>query len=196
MGFSRETDPFPHVVCDDFLDAETVRKINEEWPATSWLKESGKQNKKWSTQNLPPAAQAVVEDLVRDLTWVSELTGIEGLIHDPNMFGGGLHCIPPGGFLKKHVDFNRHPKGWWRRVNLLIYLNLVWKKEWGGDLELCDKKIAPIRGRMVMFETNDTTWHGHPEPLTCPDNVQRRSLALYFYTPDPPPGKAHTTIYR
>ena len=57
-------------------------------------------------------------------------------------------------------------------------------------------RIAPLGGRCVIFETNDKTWHGHPEPLNCPKDVQRRSLALYFYTKEAPKGEAHTTIYR
>jgi hypothetical protein len=35
---------------------------------------------------------------------------------------------------------------------------------------------------MVIFSTTDFSYHGHPEPLNCPDNRSRRSLALYYYT--------------
>jgi hypothetical protein len=187
--------PFPHTIMDGFLSPETVAQINAEWPS-EWLKEDGKANKKWSTTNLPPAAREIAQSI--DVAMVEQATGISGLFQDRKLFGGGLHCIPHGGFLKMHVDFNRHPKGWHRRVNLLIYLNQEWRDEWGGHLELGlrnRKKIAPIGGRCVIFETNDQTWHGHPQPLECPEDVQRRSLALYFYTKEPPREPAHTTIY-
>jgi hypothetical protein len=190
--------PFPHVVQDDFLDRNTVERINKEWPA-DWHKESGRHNKKWSGATLPDSARYVIDALStpKACEAIGSIVGIKGLIPDPNLFGGGLHCIPPGGFLKMHVDFNRHPNGWHRRVNLLVYLNLRWQDEWGGHLELGarEKKIAPIGGRLVIFETNDNTWHGHPDPLTCPEDIQRRSLALYYYTPDAPKEQAHTTIY-
>lgn len=131
---------------------------------------------------------------------VEALTGIDGLFRDPEMLGAGLHCIPPNGFLKMHVDFNRHPNGWHRRVNLLIYLNERWKDSWRGHLQLGldddAKLIAPLGGRCVIFETNDASWHGHPEPLACPQDVQRRSMAIYYYTSESPKGEAHTTIYK
>ena len=191
--------PFPHLVLDDFLSSDVVAAINAEWPE-DWLKESGRHNKKWNTTSLPMTASNVVKELSTPEACkaIGEVVGIEGLIPDPKLFGGGLHCIPEGGFLKMHVDFNKHPNGWHRRVNLLIYLNRRWEDEWGGHLELGqrEKKIAPLGGRLVLFETNDTTWHGHPDPLQCPADVQRRSLALYYYTPDPPKAEAHTTIYR
>jgi Rps23 Pro-64 3,4-dihydroxylase Tpa1-like proline 4-hydroxylase len=187
--------PFPHAVIDNFISPETVKAINEQWPE-DWNKEKGKGSYKWNTQKLPSAAQSVVDSI--DIKMVEEATGIQGLFADPELFGAGLHSIPRDGYLKMHTDFNRHPKGWHRRVNVLIYLNEVWEDSWGGFLRLGEKKyieIAPIGGRCVIFETNDISWHGHPEPLTCQENVQRRSLALYYYT-NTDPGKAHTTIYK
>lgn len=192
----RFEDPFPHSVIDNFIDAETVERINAEWPDEGWTKEDGKANRKWSSSDLPPTAAAVAAGI--DLTAIERATGISGLFADPKLFGAGLHCIPRGGFLKMHVDFNRHPEGWHRRVNLLIYLNREWRDEWGGHLELGlkhRKRIAPIGGRCVIFETNDKSWHGHPTPLACPEGVQRRSLALYYYTDRLPKRLAHTTIY-
>ena len=35
--------------------------------------------------------------------------GIDGLITDPMLCGGGLHKIPAGGRFAVHADFNRHP---------------------------------------------------------------------------------------
>ena len=188
--------PFPHTIIENFLSPETVAQINREWP-DEWVKEDGKGQRKWSTTELPPAARAAADAI--DVRMVEKLTGIHGLFIDEKLFGAGLHCIPRGGFLKMHVDFNKHPKGWHRRVNLLVYLNQEWRDEWGGHLELGlfeRKKIAPLGGRCVIFETTDNTWHGHPLPLACPENIQRRSMALYYYTCEPPVAEAHSTIYR
>jgi hypothetical protein len=70
-----------------------------------------------------------------------------------------------------------------------LYLNKNWEEEWGGDLQLwnkdmsmCVKKILPIFNRMSIFSTTGNSWHGHPDPLTCPDNRSRKSLALYYYS--------------
>ncbi|MDP2141279.1 MAG: 2OG-Fe(II) oxygenase [Gammaproteobacteria bacterium] len=188
--------PFPHVVIEDFLSQEVVRQINQDWP-TNWTKKSGKTSVKWHTQRIPDSARSVIESI--DVALVEKATGISGLFADSDLYGAGLHCIPRGGYLKTHIDYNVHPKGWHRRVNLLIYLNERWEDSWGGHLQLGlenPKLIAPIGGRCVIFETNDQSWHGHPAPLDCPADVQRRSLALYYYTPEPPQAKAHTTIYK
>lgn len=185
-------------IIDNYLPPETVAQINREWPADGqWTKKVRPTSLKWTTTNLPPAADKVAKSI--DVKWLSRLTGIKGLLADPELFGGGLHCIPQGGFLKMHVDFNEHPNGWHRRVNLLIYLNENWNPEWGGDLQYGLESpvlVSPIAGRCVVFETNETSWHGHPEPLKCPPDRQRRSLALYFYTETKPEAEAHTTIYK
>jgi hypothetical protein len=56
--------------------------------------------------------------------WLSELTGIPGLIADTDLEGGGLHQSGRGGFLNIHADFTMHHyhKHWRRRVNLILYL--------------------------------------------------------------------------
>ena len=61
--------------------------------------------------------------------------------------------------------------------------------EYGGDLELWDKnmkkgvkKIAPLFNTMALFSTTDFSYHGHPNPLTCPKDRSRKSLALYYYS--------------
>ena len=77
---------------------------------------------------------------------------------------------------------------WHRRINVLIYLNEKWDDNWGGQLELWDKKmkncvikISPIFNRCVIFNTDYNSFHGHPEPMTCPKNIYRKSIALYYY---------------
>lgn len=74
-------------------------------------------------------------------------------------------------------------------LNLLLYLNRDWQDEWGGFLELwdadakhCVQKIKPIFNRCVVFQTSaQASYHGHPTPLACPEDVSRKSLALYYF---------------
>ena len=105
-----------------------------------------------------------------------------------------------------HVDFNIHPiTNQDRRINVLIYLNDNWEEEYNGQLDLWDtemgylkKSVLPIINRVVIFNTTDNSWHGHPDPLACPETMSRKSLAFYYYT-DPEPGqsrKGHSTIYK
>jgi hypothetical protein len=140
------------------------------------------------------------------LTFLEELTGIEGLIPDPHYLGGGLHQLVPGGLLKVHVDFNRHTRlKLDRRLNLLLYLNPDWEESYGGHLELwnrdmtrCDQRILPIANRCVIFSTTEYSFHGNPEPVSCPPERTRRSIALYYYTSGQGAAEAdgHTTLFR
>jgi hypothetical protein len=111
-----------------------------------------------------------------------------------------LHRIPPGGFLDMHVDFNQHPDGRYRRLNCLLFLNddphwsgnLVLGGPTGGAIDVC-----PTMDTLVVFVTRDDTWHGHPAPYR--GHEDRRSLAAYYYTSEPPPegvSPAHSTIFQ
>lgn len=102
-----------------------------------------------------------------------------------------------------HVDFNYQAElRLYRRLNLLLYLNRDWKPEWKGQLLLGDgkKSIEPAHNTMVIFTTDDESYHGHPEPLECPEDVRRDSIALYFYSAIEPKrgyaGQRLNTTYR
>nr|WP_255784122.1 2OG-Fe(II) oxygenase [Lysobacter chinensis] len=125
------------------------------------------------------------------IRFIERLTGISGLITDPTYSGCGLHSTGSGGRLMIHTDANRHPHSGahlHQILNLIVYLNEDWKGDWGGDLELWTtdrkphRKIAPIANRAVLFFTGTRSFHGHPEPLTCPPERRRNSLAVYYYT--------------
>lgn len=192
--------PFPHIKFDDFFQADELRTLCKEFPELG--KESGDINYVNPNENklaskgegrLGPSARELVHLLNSQpfLEFLQNLTGIkETLVPDPYLEGGGYHQIKPGGYLKVHVDFHKHRMmNLDRRINVLVYLNEDWKDEYGGHFELwerdmskCAVKIAPLFNRMAIFSTTDYSWHGHPDPLTCPPDRSRRSLALYYYT--------------
>src|SRR5204862_6163752 len=60
---------------------------------------------------------------------------------------------------------------------------------WDRDMKRCVKKIAPHFNRVVVFTITDWAFHGHPEPLTCPDGATRKSIALYYFTVGRPAGE-------
>lgn len=212
----QQAKPFPHIVIDDFLPEYILENILTEFPQSGdidWQKFENKSEKKLANKherNMGDHTRALLYQLNSStfIEFLENLTGIKGIIPDPHFEGGGLHQIEKGGYLKMHVDFNRHTKlNLDRRLNLLLYLNKDWQEEYGGYLELwdkeitkCEKKILPIFNRLVIFTTTDFTYHGHPEPLTCPEGRTRKSLALYYYTNGRPAeeisGKAHSTIFQ
>src|SRR5262249_42493493 len=121
---------------------------------------------------------------------LEKASGIQGLIPDPYYSGAGFHFTLTGGKLAIHADFNRHNQMKLdRRLNLLVYLNRDWKEEYDGHLELwdramtqCKKKFLPIFNRLVIFSTTDFSYHGQPETIKCPPHMNRKSIALYYFT--------------
>lgn len=122
---------------------------------------------------------------------MGQLIGVENLLPDPSLEGGGLHQSGRGGFLNVHADFTVHPhnRNLQRRANILVYLNPEWDPDYGGALELwnkdmsaCVEKVDPIANRVLIFSTEQDSFHGHPDPMTCPEGVARRSLALYYFS--------------
>ncbi len=208
-------EPFPHVMIDDFLGPEALDPILTEFPSpeeSEWFRRDNEHEVKLSlneTDKMGPATRALMAELNGQvfMEFLERLTGIEGLIPDPYLFGGGLHQIRRGGYLKVHSDFNRHPRlALDRRLNVLIYLNKDWQDDWGGHFELWDsdmtasrKKIAPVFDRFVVFATTSHSNHGHPDPLNCPIERARRSIALYYYTNGRPAAELagkHSTLFR
>lgn len=190
--------PFPHIVLDEFLPEPVLDAVLREFPSQegeAWMRFQSDNERKLASREDTPMGDSTLH-LLRELNsapfieFLERLTGITGLVPDPHFEGGGLHQITPGGHLNVHVDFNRHPRtGLERRLNVLIYLNRDWRPEYGGALELwdqgmerCERSILPVFNRLVAFSTTEDSYHGHPEPLNCPEGWTRKSLALYYYS--------------
>lgn len=193
----RDARPFPHVVIENFLDAELLRTVADSFPPTNGKRYFDRSQERLKYQfHANESSSGLVRNLFAELNgraflgFLEEMTGIRGLISDPYLDGGGLHLTRPGGHLGIHADFNLHgPMHVERRLNLLVYLNEDWLPEYGGALELwdrqmkgCMKKVEPLLGHAVIFTTNLDSFHGHPDPLQCPAHRDRRSIATYYYT--------------
>ncbi|EGG95144.1 hypothetical protein IMCC1989_1677 [gamma proteobacterium IMCC1989] len=192
----RKAQPYSHGVFDDVFEPSILNNIIREFDSKEeWKTFDTKYEKKSQLSNddsLGPNTRALIHNLNSGsfLTFLEKLTGIESLIADPYLSGGGLHKIEPGGKLGIHTDFNRNDHlRLHRRINVLVYLNEDWEESFGGHFELWSdpkgaqkKKILPIFNRMAIFNTTGNSFHGHPEPLTCPPDRARKSLALYYYT--------------
>lgn len=193
-----EAQPFPHVVLDDLFDPSVLRRVLSVFPernAIDWETFDTPHEQKLATKGesqIPWLARILIQYLNSStfLDFVEEVTGIRGLIADPHLSGGGLHSIPPGGKLGIHTDFLLQQRlKLDRRLNIILYLNEDWKEEYGGHLEMwardrsaCVRRVLPVFNRIVIFSTTGFSYHGHPEPLSCPTDRTRKSVALYYYT--------------
>ncbi|HSF72147.1 MAG TPA: 2OG-Fe(II) oxygenase [Methylotenera sp.] len=209
-------EPFPHIVIDNFLPEALINKIIENFPTEKLEGDvvfNGGYAGLYKRQIMPADCNGFIREVFgffnshAIVEFLQSLTTIPSLIPDPYFVGGGFHETSTGGKLGIHADFRindtLHLN---RRLNVIIYLNRDWKDEYGGHLELWDKKmqgkvhtIAPIFNRCVIFNTDADSFHGHPDPLTCPETVKRRSLALYYYTASKriyEDTVAHSTMYK
>ena len=217
--------PFPHVVIPEFLLKPSLDTILSQIPKpndpdTKWhffenvKREDGKITVSKKHQTLDEIS---LKPYLRQLFWelnsgsfmkfLQKLTGIQDLIPDPYLFGGGIHHNTRGAFLDVHLDFNVHPIfNLDRRLNLLLYLTPNYNEDYGGELELwssdmktCEKKIVPTLNTCVIFNTSEKSFHGHPNPVSCPDGMARSSLAMYYYSNDRPEeekSSTHSTVFQ
>ncbi len=199
-------DPFPHIAIDEFINDDAIDLLLEAFPAPSadiqWRQllatHGDGERVQFNKQGMPHLFK--VAPIIRQMIWelnsstfirmLEKLTGIDNLIPDPSLRGGGLHQVLPGGLLGVHADFTHHADyDLERRVNLLLYLNHNWRDEYEGHLELwnndasrCVKRLRPSAGRCVIFNTDADSYHGHPRALDCPEGMTRKSIAIYYYT--------------
>ncbi len=199
-------EPFKHCVIDDFFPTKFAESLLEKFPKTDsdcWERTNDedieiKLRSMWKSEfDIPDT----IVDAIRIfnsslfLQAVSTLFEIPKLVPDPYFSGGGLNATVSGGLLDVHVDGNYHDAtGLNRRINAILYLNPEWEEGWGGEFGLYDctgdnliKKISPLFNRLVIFDTNDYSFHGLPDPLNFPLGNSRKSIILYYYTRDPRP---------
>ena len=207
--------PFPHVMIDDFLPTALAEQLLEEFPpqegaSAFWMSAAEYKKRGYRPDELGAVPCRYLFYTFNSgpfLRFLEALTGIPALLPDPYFSGGGFHEISAGGKLNVHADFSLQKEiNLRRRVNVLIYLNKDWSSDYGGNLELwsvdmkrCVRSIEPLFNRAVIFNTDHDSFHGHPDPLNCPEGVTRRSIALYYYTASPTIRKeerSHTTAYQ
>lgn len=191
--------PFPHVVIEGGLvDAD---RLLSGFPAPDWERWHRYQDEYQLAKMICSDIEAIPESLTgliqelngpAFLAFLERLSGIDKLIPDPYLEGGGLHCSGPGGVLTTHTDFHLYKRlDLYRRLNVLVYLNDEWDESWGGCLELYAqgsdgvtdrpaRVVVPKAGTMVIFRTDDRSAHGFNRPIAA--GRWRRSVALYYYT--------------
>lgn len=212
---------FPHMIFDDFVDPTILDEVT--WEAKAIVE--NKEHNAFRFGVPDPHADQVLKRAINDfklmppamgilctyfnneefISFLRDLTGIDDLVPDWNLEGGGFHVTEPGGLLNIHHDFNftdrMGPDRMYRKVNLLVYLNEEWEAEWDGSLELWKsdvssefKTIIPKHNRAILFNIEDAP-HGHPNPLDCPKGECRRSLAFYYYSKTKPDNKLYDRAY-
>lgn len=200
--------PFYYQVIDNFFNKEQAKTISQEFPEYNsdiWYCYNNPLEHKKTCNNWYQFGPETYKTLTmlnskEFIKQLQKITGISKLYPDIGLHGGGLHIHGTGGKLNIHLDYSIHPKlKLQRKLNLIIYLEEDWNPKWGGNLEFWshdkeknkpDKryvKVDNVFNRAILFDTTQNSWHGFPDPLTCPEGKYRKSLAVYYLT-DPPEG--------
>jgi len=192
------TKPFPYVVIDDFLSLNLAKKIEKNFPNHSdkklWSYKNYCEIKK-ATDNwnmFPPEAYQLLSILNSHdfLETIKKKIKLKNLYPDYGLNGGGFHIMGEKGKLNPHLDYIVHPKlNLMRKFNLIVFFNLKWKPNNGGELCLYEKnphnkklpgklvkKIEPKFNRAILFDTSLSSWHGVNEVK----NMIRKSMAVYY----------------
>lgn len=190
--------PFDHTIIDGLLLPDFCRKVANSFPpldAPGWFSYDNPLERKRVYNDRygePEAIQSLYDTLSADgfLDLLEQITEKQGLAWDDTMHAAGLCVATKGGKLDLHRDANLHPNKHWRRaLTVVLFLNEEWQADWGGNLELwserdgqpfgLEKSIEPKLGRLLIFDPNG--YHGYPEPLTCPEGIERKTLQAFYW---------------
>lgn len=199
----KNSKPFPHLVQDDVLDEELAKCLQaeilnideKEWDVVidpfeikRLLRNKGA---------IPPNCLKLFQFL-QSPEFIKELSSITGysLIPDQEKYYWGIHKFEDGDFLDIHVDAGMNVKtGLKKRLTLGLYLSKDWTEANGGHIELwkgesskydnaklteCAVSVLPKFNRLILFDCNDYSWHGAPEPVVCKNGEKRLFLTMSY----------------
>ncbi len=150
-------DPFDHVVVQDFIPADTLQRVIEDFPAVD----------RAGSYPLHALRGGATFSALTDVLQSEEMTAAIGekfgipLDDRPTMITVRGQCRPSDGQI--HTD----SKG--KLVTVLLYLNESWDTGGGrlrllrspDDLDDFAVEVPPAGGTMLAFRCTDTAWHGH-----------------------------------
>jgi hypothetical protein len=186
-----------HYVVDDLLPEDAVARIHASFPRTgaAWFqRQSFRERKKTFAKlnSVDPLIGHITDAFHKPevLQVVKDITGIEGLEADPELYAGGISMMGQGDFLNPHID-NSHDstRERYRRLNLLYYISPDWQLEFGGNLELWDERVAVPRvihskyNRLVVMQTDRHSWHS-VNPVNVPR--ERCCVSNYYFSTNSP----------
>jgi Rps23 Pro-64 3,4-dihydroxylase Tpa1-like proline 4-hydroxylase len=194
--------PTRHFIVDDLLPGETAERIYAAFPkdARIWFQHDTFRERKKTFAKLEAIdpligyiTDAFHTDVVLDA--VRNVTGLQGLEADPELYAGGISMMGKGDFLNPHID-NSHDAGRnrYRRLNLLYYISPNWTHDNGGNFELWDPKVTQPKelvskyNRLVVMETNRFSWHS-VNPVRVDDN--RCCISNYYFSSSSPEARPY-----
>lgn len=200
------SEPFNHVIIDNFFMPEVAEKIAGEFPDfnSPFINDHNSPleiKKSLNHWDKFPAATYRAFTMFGRPEFIEKMKIMscnDDLWFDYGLNGGGWHMHGRGGNNNIHLDYNVHPKlGLQRKLNIIVYMTPGWQPEWGGGLELWShdedtnspkekvKSVDNLFNRAIIFDTTQNSWHGLPSAIECPEGIIRKSIAAYYVQPAP-----------
>ena len=165
---------------------DSLRRAAEAaWPSPDWQywhRYNGATANKYGSMDrsrIPPACVAALDALA-----LAVADHIGDSFIDYDLHAAGMHMMPPGGFLGRHLDAECHPIRPWRRTHSIVMsVNSQWNPEHGGQLVIespdGNREIVPEPGQAIIFETANQ-WH-EVKPVSTDATQFRKTLALFAW---------------
>jgi len=192
-------EPFEYCIIDNFLKPDIAKIASKNYPENmnDYHYYNNPLEKKYAydnIENMNENIQNIFYALCSEtiLSSLKTITKKKQLQYDNTCHGGGLHILLNNGRLHLHLDYEKHPilDNMQRYLNIILYLSEDWKQEYGGATELWNENVSecifksPVKfNSALIFKTTEKSWHGIPEPIKCPEDVYRKSLAFYYLIP-------------
>ena len=173
-------------IITDAIPPSLVLAAEAAWPSPDWQywhRYNGATANKYGSMDrsrIPPACIAALDALA-----LAVIPYIGDSFIDYDLHAAGMHMMPPGGFLGRHLDAECHPIRPWRRTHSIVMsVNSAWGELCGGELVIEPGTIIGVEpGRAVIFETAGT-WHQVNRVNTDVSGIYRKTLALFAWKID------------
>jgi Rps23 Pro-64 3,4-dihydroxylase Tpa1-like proline 4-hydroxylase len=196
--------PVRHVVIDDLLPEDDVRKLAEVMPSEGELthKDTLRERKSVGVEvkRYHPAVSAHLFAFQQPevVEAVTSITGHRDSRPDPTLYASGISAMQKNDYLRPHLD-NSHDgdQQLYRVLNLLFYVTPDWRLENGGNLELWDMHvknnttITSRFNRLALMETSPRSWHSVSRVVA---DGRRLCVSNYYFSPTSPTGVEYRNV--
>lgn len=197
-----ETDPFPHIIIDNFLPKNlfdkislTITKNNNNFKDVHQIYNTNLEygKKTFGDASLNEYLKIPIEIMggIYVKNFIEKIIGDIQLISlsDFKNYGGysPFHIMKKGGFLGSHLDHSRSKNNDLHVANSIFYASPKWKKNSGGETILFNKNglkvkklISPIPNRLIIFLHTAESFHG-VNTISKKSEFNRYSYYMDYY---------------
>lgn len=172
-------------VIQDAIDPYLLRSLYASWPSDSWRgwhKYDDNNAYKYGSRShlgLPVAAMPCILQIVEAVSDCIRMP--DYCFPDLELHGAGLHMLPPGGYLRKHLDSSfMESTGWRREYSCVLGVSPEWEADIdGGEFILNGEEVSPEFNQLVVFKTTEHSYH---EVREVTGINPRLSLCVFYWS--------------